>query len=94
VTAATRGYENAIMVYVSTRRTRVDTRQCTGVACATLQCSAARCATAGIQRGMMWPMTPLIFGVVCFVALSKACCALTGEGLYDGMEWLANRIKK
>jgi len=24
----------------------------------------------------------------------QACCALTGEGLYDGMEWLANRIKK
>lgn len=24
----------------------------------------------------------------------QACCALTGEGLYDGMEWLTSRVKK
>eukprot|EP00039_Didymoeca_costata_P029214 m.23659 g.23659 ORF g.23659 m.23659 type:complete len:179 (+) comp7528_c0_seq2:173-709(+) len=24
----------------------------------------------------------------------QACCALTGEGLYEGMEWLAGQLKK
>jgi ADP-ribosylation factor-like protein 5B len=24
----------------------------------------------------------------------QACCALTGEGLYQGLEWIASNIKK
>ncbi|XP_018320510.1 ADP-ribosylation factor-like protein 5A [Agrilus planipennis] len=24
----------------------------------------------------------------------QSCCALTGEGLYQGLEWIANRLKK
>ncbi|CAF4762603.1 unnamed protein product, partial [Rotaria magnacalcarata] len=24
----------------------------------------------------------------------QACCALTGEGLYQGLDWIASRIKR
>jgi len=24
----------------------------------------------------------------------QACCALSGEGLYQGLEWIVNNIKK